>query len=85
MPGPTMDAAAAACIRARLAAERVDASYAVFVARHLTVPDAGWRWCCGSHCDPCVQALGRVVDAVRQTLGIGPAADADGTGASADG
>lgn len=68
-----LDAAAATWIRARLAVEGIDESYLGFVARHLTEPDANWRWCCGSHCDPCVRALGRVVDVARQELAIGPA------------
>lgn len=55
-----------AAIAALLAAERIDPSYAAFVRRHLAEPDAGWRWCCGSHCDPCVEQLGRVVDAARR-------------------
>lgn len=52
-------------IRTLLATEQVDASYLSFVQRHLDADDAGWRWCCGSSCDPCVQRLGRVVDAAR--------------------
>lgn len=55
-----------------LAAEHIDPSYLVFVLRHLHEADAGWRWCCGSNCDPCVEGLGRVVDATRQNLGICP-------------
>ncbi|MBL8730272.1 MAG: hypothetical protein JNM25_17775 [Planctomycetes bacterium] len=73
MDPAALTATAAAWIRARLADERVDASYVAFVARHLTEPDANWRWCCGSQCDPCVQALGRVVDAARATLALRPA------------
>ena len=53
-----------------LEAEHIDPSYHVFVLRHLREADAGWRWCCGSNCDPCVEGLGRVVDAARQLLGI---------------
>ena len=54
----------------RLEAEHIDPSYRVFVLAHLRVADANWRWCCGSNCDPCVEGLGRVVDAMRQNLGI---------------
>lgn len=67
-----LPADAAEWIRGCLQREGVDGAYLAFVARHLTVPDTGWRWCCGSHCDPCVEALGRVVDAARQRLEIGP-------------
>lgn len=49
-----------------LEGEHIDPSYLVFVLRHLHEPDANWRWCCGSHCDPCVEGLGRVVDAARR-------------------
>jgi len=71
----------AAWIRARLRDEGVDDGYLTFVARHLSEPDGNWRWCCGSHCDPCVQALGRVVDAARDELAIRPAGErgADGS------
>jgi bacterioferritin-associated ferredoxin len=68
-----LTAEAAAWIRARLGAEGVDDSYVAFVARHLAEPDDTWRWCCGSHCDPCVQALARVVDAARLELAMRPA------------
>ncbi|MFK7742384.1 MAG: hypothetical protein AB8H80_18870 [Planctomycetota bacterium] len=51
-------------------AEGVEDSYTSFVARHLDMPDRGWRWCCGSSCDPCVQSLGRAVDRARKVLGI---------------
>jgi hypothetical protein len=54
----SIDADTRARIELLLAAEGVDASYAAFVARHATELDEGWRWCCGSHCDPCVQRLG---------------------------
>ncbi|MBL8749920.1 MAG: hypothetical protein JNK78_12220 [Planctomycetes bacterium] len=63
---------ATATIAAMLTDERVDPSYAAFVVRHLDAPDEGWRWCCGSNCDPCVQRLGRVVDRVRTALAIAP-------------
>lgn len=71
-----LDAATRDWISARLVAEGVDPGYLAFVARHLTEPDAGWRWCCGSRCDPCVRALGRVVDAARAALAVGPGGDA---------
>ena len=57
-----------------LADEALDSSYLAFVARHLDLPDAAWRWCCGSQCDPCVQRLGRVVDRARQALCMQPPA-----------
>lgn len=60
------DAATRQQIAAWLGEEGVDPSYVAFVVRHANEPDATWRWCCGSHCDPCVQRLGRVVDRVRQ-------------------
>ena len=72
MDATTLSADAAASIAALLAAEGLDASYRAFVARHLTEPDATWRWCCGSSCDPCVTRLGRVVDGARTALAIGP-------------
>ncbi len=75
MDRAALDDTAAAWIRARLAHERVEGSYVAFVARHLGEPDGNWRWCCGSSCDPCVQALGRVVDAARVELSIRPPAD----------
>lgn len=59
----------AARVRELLAAEGVDPSYLAFVVRHLAAPDAAWRWCCGSNCDPCVERLGRVVDAARRFAG----------------
>jgi len=62
----------AADVERLLEAEHIDPSYVVFVARHLRRDDAGWRWCCGSSCDPCVEGLGRVVDATRRLLGICP-------------
>jgi hypothetical protein len=37
-----------------------------FALQHLDAPDDDWRWCCGSNCDPCVQALGRLVDEGRR-------------------
>ncbi|MCU0866553.1 MAG: hypothetical protein MUC36_22435 [Planctomycetes bacterium] len=63
---------AAATIHRLLAEHGVDASYQAFVARHLEQPDGSWRWCCGSHCDPCVQRLGLVVDLARRALGVTP-------------
>lgn len=69
-----LDAETATWIRARLRDEGVDEGYLPFVASHLLLPDAGWRWCCGSNCDPCVHALARVVDAARTRLGAEPGA-----------
>lgn len=63
----------AARIRGWLADEGVDASYLAFVARHLDAPDETWRWCCHSHCDPCVTRLGRVVDRARAASANPPA------------
>ena len=74
MDPTALSPAAEATITGLLADENVDASYRAFVARHLDQPDAGWRWCCGSNCDPCVQRLGRVVDRARQALAIAPPA-----------
>lgn len=72
MEPSSLTEAARAAIDELLAAERIDASYLAFVARHVDQPDAGWRWCCGSQCDPCVERLGRVVDGARRALGIAP-------------
>ena len=63
-----------ACIQGWLADEGIDPSYVVFVVRHAIEPDATWRWCCGSTCDPCVTQLGRVVDRTRLATATGPAA-----------
>lgn len=70
--GPILPAELDAWLHTALAAERIDASYAAFVRQHAAAPDDGWRWCCGSNCDPCVQRLGRVVDAYRQRAGLRP-------------
>ena len=50
----------------------LDLGYMAFVIEHLRKPDASWRWCCGSSCDPCVEKLGRTVDAARKLLDIQP-------------
>ncbi|MGE3172765.1 MAG: hypothetical protein AB7O97_09065 [Planctomycetota bacterium] len=50
--------------------EGVDPGYLQFVLQHLRRPDAQWRWCCDSNCDPCVKQLGRLVDLARRHLGI---------------
>lgn len=52
--------------------EGLDLSYTVFVVRHVDADDATWRWCCGSNCDPCVERLGRCVDAARRLLRPSP-------------
>ncbi len=73
MNGPAPDSPEfAARVRELLAHERIDPSYLAFVQRHLAAPDATWRWCCGSSCDPCVERLGRVVDAARRLAGPNP-------------
>jgi len=72
MDPTTLSAAAETTIRDLLAEANLDPSYRAFVARHLDAPDAGWRWCCGSNCDPCVQRLGHVVDRAREALAIAP-------------
>ena len=69
MTGPLDDPGLHAEIVRLLEQEHVDPSYAAFVLRHLDEPGDGWRWCCGSNCDPCVEELARVVDAVRRRLG----------------
>lgn len=69
MDPASLPADAKARIADWLTEEAVEASYVAFVARHLDTDDAAWRWCCGSHCDPCVQRLGRVVDRARQAFG----------------
>jgi hypothetical protein len=71
-----LDADTSTWIAAQLTAAGVDRGYLPFVVRHLTEPDDNWRWCCGSSCDPCVRALGRVVDTVRRSLAVGPGGDA---------
>lgn len=73
MDPAALTADAKARIARWLAAEGVDPSYTAFVARHVDQDDAGWRWCCGSNCDPCVDRLARVVDQARQILCQPPA------------
>lgn len=73
MEPSSLSSAATATVLGLLADERLDASYLAFVARHLDQPDEGWRWCCGSNCDPCVQRLANVVDRARQALCKPPA------------
>jgi len=63
-----LPADAMASIRMVILEEGLDASQIAFVARHVHADDATWRWCCGSHCDPCVQRLGRAVDRARSIL-----------------
>ena len=63
-----LDAGQRRAIADSCAKEGLDDSYTSFVAQHLDAPDANWRWCCGSNCDPCVQQLGRAVDRARQAL-----------------
>ena len=67
-----LDPRTRATITQLCADEGIAESYAVFVARHLDVADASWRWCCSSRCDPCVEQLGRVVDRARQVLCMKP-------------
>lgn len=52
----------------------IDRSYTAFVAQHLRDFTDGWRWCCSSNCDPCVQGLAGVVDQLRAEFGISPPA-----------
>ena len=63
-------------LQARLAEvfarEGVDPVYLRFVLQHVDRPDVEWRSCCGSNCDPCVDRLGRLVDAARRELEIEP-------------
>lgn len=66
------DAAVIGRIHSALAAAGVCSSYLAFVVQHLAIPDAAWRWCCGSQCDPCVQRLGLVVDRARAEFCISP-------------
>jgi hypothetical protein len=40
-------------------------AYREAVRRYAAEPDAQWRYCCGSSCDPCVEQIGRAVDAYR--------------------
>lgn len=65
MNGPADARSFDAAVATLLAQERLDPSYRAFVLRHLHEPDATWRGCCGSQCDPCVKRLGRVVDGAR--------------------
>lgn len=64
------EAALARTLAPHFARERVDPSCLRFVVDHVRRPDDDWRWCCGSNCDPCVERLGRIVDAARAALGI---------------
>ena len=43
-------------------------AYREAVRRCVDEPDAQWRFCCGSSCDPCVEQIGRAVDAYRSHL-----------------
>lgn len=43
-------------------------AYREAVRRCVDEPDAQWRYCCGSSCDPCVEQMGRAVDAFRSHL-----------------
>jgi hypothetical protein len=70
--GPELGPEASAEVVRLLVAAGIDASYLAFVRTHVHAPDDGWRWCCGSRCDPCVAALGRVVDATRRLLAEPP-------------
>ena len=40
-------------------------AYREAVRRYAAEPDEQWRYCCGSSCDPCVEQIGRAVDAYR--------------------
>ena len=61
-PEPSLaEALRQACVR-----DGLDPGCVQFALQHLDAPDDDWRWCCGSNCDPCVQALGRLVDEGRR-------------------
>jgi hypothetical protein len=51
---------------AALAQAGVHPAYREAVRRCAEEPDEQWRFCCGSSCDPCVQQIGRAVDAYRE-------------------
>ncbi len=72
MNPPIDDRELAQRLAEHFAREDVDQGYLPFVLQHLRRPDDDWRWCCGSNCDPCVDQLGRMVDAARRLLGIAP-------------
>lgn len=55
----------AGILDAALAAVGLSTAYRETVREHLDEPDERWRYCCGGSCDPCIQQIGRAVDAVR--------------------
>ncbi len=63
-------------IAERLRAAGVDPVYGRLVRQYLLEPGDGWRWCCGSNCDPCSRTLARVVDGLRAEGAAGSARDA---------
>lgn len=55
-----------------LAENMVDGVYQRLIERYLEADDDGWRNCCLSNCDPCVQTIGRVVDRARELMASEP-------------
>ncbi len=51
-----------------MAENMLDEVYRGYVDAYLDRNDEHWRFCCNSGCEPCMMALGRVVDRVRQLL-----------------
>lgn len=66
--GPAREQELQRCIAEHLREAGVDPGYQRFIRDHLERDDDGWRWCCGSTCDPCVTRLAQVVDRVRAAL-----------------
>lgn len=50
----------------------LDPSFGPDVKALLEIPRDAWPACCGSLCDPCVLALARAADRVRQLCPILP-------------
>lgn len=79
-PAPNDRDAIDAAVAAALAETGVHHTFARTVRELLERHDEQWRVCCGSGCDPCVEALGRAVDAARRRLGPGPSSRAPAEG-----
>lgn len=58
----------AAALLDALAQAGIHPAYREAVRRCVDEPDDQWRFCCGSSCDPCVEQIGRAVDAYRSHL-----------------